>query len=133
MSKTPRAGKVHRSVITWAKAARRGATKADDLATLLEKIAEMQEPDRVLAERLHAIITSAADELGLRHLNLPSGAGHDAQELARIAPMGMIFVPSVDGISHSPKERSRPEDIASGANVLLQAVLRLDQGALERP
>jgi len=45
----------------------------------------------------------------------------------------MIFVPSVDGISHSPKERSRPEDIASGANVLLQAVLRLDQGALERP
>ena len=78
-----------------------------------------------------AIITSAADELGLRHLNLPSGAGHDAQELAHIAPMGMIFVPSVDGISHSPRERRRPGDIASGADVLLQAVLRLDQGALD--
>ena len=49
-----------------AKAARRGATKADDLATLLEKIAEMQEPDRVLADRLHAIITSAAPELAPR-------------------------------------------------------------------
>ena len=95
----------------------------------------LRPPDRpALSDaRMRAIITSAADELGLRHLNLPSGAGHDAQELARIAPMGMIFVPSVDGISHSPKERSRPEDIASGANVLLQAVLRLDQGALERP
>jgi N-carbamoyl-L-amino-acid hydrolase len=63
-------------------------------------------------------------------VNLPSGAGHDAQELARIAPMGMIFVPSVGGISHSPKEYSRPEAIAHGANVLLQAVLRIDQGAL---
>jgi N-carbamoyl-L-amino-acid hydrolase len=94
----------------------------------------LRPPDRpALSDaRMRAIITSAADELGLRHLNLPSGAGHDAQELARIAPMGMIFVPSVNGISHSPKERSRPEDIASGANVLLQSVLRLDQGALER-
>jgi beta-ureidopropionase / N-carbamoyl-L-amino-acid hydrolase len=72
-----------------------------------------------------------ADDLGLRHLALPSGAGHDAQELARIAPMGMIFIPSVGGISHSPKEYSRPEDVANGANVLLQAVLRLDQGALK--
>jgi N-carbamoyl-L-amino-acid hydrolase len=60
-------------------------------------------------------------------VSLPSGAGHDAQELARIAPMGMIFIPSVGGISHSPKEYSRPEDIANGANVLLQAVLRLDR------
>ena len=95
----------------------------------------LRPPDRpALSDaRMRAIITSAADELGLRHLNLPSGAGHDAQELAHIAPMGMIFVPSVDGISHSPKERSRPEDVASGANVLLQAVLRLDEGALERP
>ena len=43
----------------------------------------------------------------------------------------MIFIPSVGGISHSPKEYSRPEDIANGANVLMQAVLRLDRGALE--
>jgi N-carbamoyl-L-amino-acid hydrolase len=93
----------------------------------------LRPPDRpALSDaRLRAILASAADDLGLGHLNLPSGAGHDAQELARIAPMGMIFVPSVDGISHSPKEYSRPADVASGANVLLQAVLRLDQGALE--
>jgi len=93
----------------------------------------LRPPDRpALSDaRMRAILTSAADELGLGHLSLPSGAGHDAQELARIAPMGMIFVPSVGGISHSPKEYSRPADIANGANVLLQAVLRLDQGALE--
>jgi beta-ureidopropionase / N-carbamoyl-L-amino-acid hydrolase len=93
----------------------------------------LRPPDRpALSDgRVRAIVAAAADELGLRHLSLPSGAGHDAQELARIAPMGMIFVPSVGGISHSPKELSRPEEIANGANVLLQAVLRVDQGALE--
>ena len=94
----------------------------------------LRPPDRpALSDtRMRAIIASAADELGLSHLNLPSGAGHDAQELAHIAPMGMIFVPSVGGISHSPEERSRPEDIANGANVLLHTVLHLDQGAVER-
>ena len=59
---------------------------------------------------------------------MPSGAGHDAQEMARIAPMGMIFVPSVGGISHSPKEYSKPEDITHGADVLLNAVLAADRG-----
>jgi beta-ureidopropionase / N-carbamoyl-L-amino-acid hydrolase len=90
-------------------------------------------PDRpALSDpRMRDLIRSVADDLGLRHQDLPSGAGHDAQELARIAPMGMIFIPSVGGISHSPKELSRPEDIANGANVLLQTVLRLDQGALD--
>ena len=57
---------------------------------------------------------------------MPSGAGHDAQEIADICPMGMIFVPSRDGISHSPREFSKPEDIANGANVLLQSLLKLD-------
>jgi N-carbamoyl-L-amino-acid hydrolase len=86
-------------------------------------------PDRpaLTDPRMRDLIAGVADDLGLRHVSLPSGAGHDAQELARIAPMGMIFVPSVGGISHSPKEYSRPEDIANGANVLLQAVLRLDR------
>jgi len=90
-------------------------------------------PDRPALTDAHMrdLIAGVADDLGLRHLSLPSGAGHDAQELARIAPMGMIFVPSVGGISHSPKELSRPADIANGANVLLQAVLRLDQDARE--
>jgi N-carbamoyl-L-amino-acid hydrolase len=72
-------------------------------------------------------IQSSADALGLSHQRMPSGAGHDAQEIARIAPMGMIFVPSVGGISHSPREFTRPEDVAHGADVLLNAVLAADK------
>ncbi|HEX9727204.1 MAG TPA: Zn-dependent hydrolase [Gemmatimonadales bacterium] len=76
--------------------------------------------------RIRSMIAAAAQELGLTHRSLPSGAGHDAQEMARIAPVGMIFVPSAGGISHSPREFSRPEDIERGANVLLGTLLRLD-------
>ncbi|MBI3679198.1 MAG: M20/M25/M40 family metallo-hydrolase [Acidobacteria bacterium] len=53
-----------------------------------------------------------------------SSAGHDAQSMALLGPMAMIFVPSVDGISHSPRELTRWEDCARGADVLLQCVLR---------
>jgi N-carbamoyl-L-amino-acid hydrolase len=76
---------------------------------------------------VRSVITAAAADLGLSAHSMPSGAGHDAQMLARIGPMGMIFVPSVGGISHSPKEYTKPEDVANGANVLLQTILRLDQ------
>jgi N-carbamoyl-L-amino-acid hydrolase len=62
---------------------------------------------------------------------MPSGAGHDAQDMTHIAPTGMIFVPSRDGISHSPKEYTSPEDMATGAKVLLETVLAIDRGALE--
>jgi beta-ureidopropionase / N-carbamoyl-L-amino-acid hydrolase len=71
-------------------------------------------------------ITEAAQRLGLTTKLMPSGAGHDAQDMARLGSVGMIFVPSVDGISHSPREFSRPEDIINGANVLLHASLRFD-------
>ncbi|HXE90113.1 MAG TPA: Zn-dependent hydrolase [Terriglobales bacterium] len=71
-------------------------------------------------------IEQAADSLGLRHTRLPSGAGHDAQMMARLGPMGMIFVPSVGGISHSPREFSRWDQIAQGADVLLHTILALD-------
>jgi N-carbamoyl-L-amino-acid hydrolase len=72
-------------------------------------------------------IEASAAALGLKILHLPSGAGHDAASLSRIAPMGMIFVPSVAGISHSPNELTHWGDCANGANVLLQTVLRLDR------
>jgi len=75
---------------------------------------------------IRGVIAGAAQELGLRTIRLPSGAGHDAQEMARLGPVGMIFVPSVGGISHSPREYSRPGDIENGANVLLRTLLRLD-------
>jgi N-carbamoyl-L-amino-acid hydrolase len=71
-------------------------------------------------------IDGAAAALGLTRRRLPSGAGHDAQEIAHIASMGMIFIPSVGGISHAPREFSRPADIANGASVLLNAVVSAD-------
>jgi N-carbamoyl-L-amino-acid hydrolase len=77
--------------------------------------------------RIRAVIDRAAGDLGLSTRAMPSGAGHDAQDMTRLGPVGMIFVPSVNGISHAPKELSRPKDIENGANVLLQTVLALDE------
>ena len=73
------------------------------------------------------LIDDTARSLGFTTKVMPSGAGHDAQEIARIGPVGMIFIPSIGGISHSPKEFSRPQDIENGANVLLQTVLAFDE------
>ena len=78
-------------------------------------------------ERIRRFIAESAGALGLSTKTMPSGAGHDAQDMARLGPVGMIFIPSVGGISHSPREFSRPEDIENGANVLLQALLKLDR------
>ena len=69
----------------------------------------------------------APPRLGLATQRMPSGAGHDAQMMARLSPMGMIFVPSVRGISHSPLELTHWDDCARGADVLLGAVLEMDR------
>jgi len=82
-------------------------------------------------ERMRRIIAAAATSAGLTHRLMPSGAGHDAQDMTHIAPTGMIFVPSVGGVSHSPKEYTAPEDIANGVNVLLRTVLAIDGGKLD--
>jgi N-carbamoyl-L-amino-acid hydrolase len=84
-------------------------------------------------ERIRQLIEDSAEDLGLRHVHMPSGAGHDAQEIAGIAPVGMIFVPSVGGVSHAPGELTRPGDMANGANVLLQTILRIDRSGLKPP
>ena len=76
--------------------------------------------------RIRNAIDDSAKSLGFSTKLLPSGAGHDAQEIADLCPVGMIFVPSRDGISHSPREYSKPEEITNGVNVLLQTVLKLD-------
>ena len=76
-------------------------------------------------------IRAAARAAGYSTLDLPSGAGHDAQQIAHLGPIGMIFVPSRGGISHSPREYSSPEDVASGAEVLYRTILLLD-GKLNR-
>lgn len=59
---------------------------------------------------------------------MQSGAIHDSQNMSLIAPMAMIFVPSVGGISHSPKEFTKAEDMTNGANVLLQTIFSVDKG-----
>lgn len=75
---------------------------------------------------VQAAIEKAAASLSLKSMRLPSGAGHDAQAMATLGPMGMIFVPSVAGISHSPRELSRWSEIAQGADVLMATILELD-------
>ncbi len=82
-------------------------------------------------EQMRRIIAASAEGLDLSFKFMPSGAGHDAQDMAHIAPTGMIFVPSVKGISHSPKEFTSAHDMANGASVLLKTVLEIDGGALE--
>jgi N-carbamoyl-L-amino-acid hydrolase len=83
-------------------------------------------PPAIATPEVQAAIERAAAGLGLKTMRLPSGAGHDAQMMARLGPMGMIFVPSHGGISHSPHELTSWQDCANGANVLLQTVLGMD-------
>src|SRR5262245_41597507 len=84
-------------------------------------------PPAMASEDVQRAIERAAGSLGLSKRRQPSGAGHDAQMMAQLGPMGMIFVPSVGGISHSPRELTKWEDCANGANVLLAAVLEMDR------
>jgi N-carbamoyl-L-amino-acid hydrolase len=86
---------------------------------------DLEEP-ALTAPAFRETIQAAAGEAGLQTMELPSGAGQDAQNVARFAPMGMIFVPSRDGISHSPLEYSSPEQVTNGAEVLYRTILRLD-------
>ena len=70
-----------------------------------------------------AAVRAGAERLGYRHMDIVSGAGHDAVHIAGVAPTAMIFVPCEGGISHNETENAKPEDLAAGCNVLLQAVL----------
>jgi beta-ureidopropionase / N-carbamoyl-L-amino-acid hydrolase len=78
------------------------------------------------ADLIQATIEEVCQDLGLSYCYLPSRAGHDALEMGRITNMGMIFVPSQAGISHSEAEYTSPEQCAQGANVLLHTLLKLD-------
>ena len=106
------------------------------LAAFLETLAVREDVD-VAVERLVrlepvtfdagvcTLIERAATARGLKVRRMTSGAGHDAQMIARLCPAAMIFVPSRDGISHSPREHTDPEHLAAGANVLLDVASRL--------
>ncbi|NND75799.1 MAG: Zn-dependent hydrolase [Ilumatobacter sp.] len=78
------------------------------------------------------LVEQCAGELQHTTRRLPSGAGHDAQMLARVCPTAMIFTKSVGGISHNVDEYTAPEDLAAGANVLLQTMLRLTTTEFDR-
>jgi N-carbamoyl-L-amino-acid hydrolase len=79
----------------------------------------------VFDDAVVGLVEATAERLGCSTMRLPSGAGHDAQMLARICPAGMIFTPSVRGLSHNPAEHTDRADLEAGANVLLQVLLDL--------
>lgn len=105
----------------------RAAAIASETGTSIE-ITRTSHHEAALADPgIQSVIEQTAVALQLRSVRLPSGAGHDAQMAARLGPMGMIFVPSVGGISHSPEELTRWDDCARGAAVLANAVLAIDR------
>jgi N-carbamoyl-L-amino-acid hydrolase len=104
----------------------RAAAIASGTKTTIEIRQSSENPPAAAAAGVQEAIERAAGALALRAMRLPSGAGHDAQMMAQLAPMGMIFVPSVGGVSHSPKELTSWTDCANGANVLLRSILDLD-------
>lgn len=82
-------------------------------------------------KRIQDFIAASAKAAGLTFKLMPSGAGHDTQDMATITPSAMIFVPSKEGISHSPKEFTTAQDMANGATVLLQTILKIDKEGLK--
>jgi hydantoinase/carbamoylase family amidase len=84
------------------------------------------EPPVLLDPRVQGAVADAAGDLGWPLVTMPSWAGHDAKILAGVTPTGMIFVPSIRGISHSPLEKTAWEDAARGAQLLCRALERLD-------
>ena len=88
---------------------------------------EINASPALMDDKIQALIIDAANELNYSFKKMPSGAGHDAQDMAIIVPSGMIFIPSVDGISHSPKEFSSDESVYKGTNILLNTILKLDK------
>lgn len=99
--------------------AQRGITL--DIQTLTD------ETPVTFSESVVGAITRVCDAQNLNVMTMPSGAGHDAAHIARVAPAGMVFIPSRGGISHDPHEFSSPEEILLGTRVLLGALLELDQ------
>ena len=92
----------------------------------LQVIQLLDDTPGVMAPAVVEAVKDAADKLGHSHNMMPSAAGHDARIMSFVAPTGMIFVPSVGGISHSPKEYTTPEDVLAGIEVLTETVLNVD-------
>ncbi len=96
---------------------------AADLGLDLEIEDAMRLPAVAFDAACVAAVAAGAEALGLSHMEIVSGAGHDACNIAKVAPAGMIFVPCADGISHNETESATPDDCAAGCAVLLNAVV----------
>jgi len=117
-------------------AERRLASRADELASAEGVTIERRSLARFepvsFDDRVVSLVEATADRLGHRVRRLPSGAGHDAQMLARVCPTGMVFVPSERGISHNPAEHTSADDLGAGVDVLLHVIMELADGYLDR-
>lgn len=90
------------------------------------EILPLREEDPVpLDKRIIRLLQECCESRNIAYEIMPSGAGHDAMQMAKVAPAGMLFIPSRRGISHSPLEWSEPEDICLGAQLLLDSIIRI--------
>lgn len=117
----------------WARVEKRFAQIAQEENVKLACVAVQASEPALTDATIQSDIRAAARAAGYTALDLPSGAGHDAQDIAHLAPIGMIFVPSRGGISHSPREYSSPDDVANGAEVLYRTVLLSDERLNRKP
>jgi len=117
----------------WARIEKRFAEIAREENVKLDCVPLQADEPALTDPAIQNDIRAAARAAGYSTLDLPSGAGHDAQQIAHLAPIGMIFVPSRGGISHSPREYSSPEDVANGAEVLYRTILLLDSRLHPKP
>ena len=107
---------------------KRAAFIAKDFKTTIRFLRQPNESKPALTNKaLQQTINKSAKDLGFSTKFMQSGAGHDSQHMASIAPAAMLFIPSIGGISHSPKEFSTSTDMTNGANVLLQTILAIDK------
>lgn len=141
---TPNAGPIIPAQVTFTIDARHPDPKAaaqmyaahDDIIAKVAQARDLKTQQRILIDLpacpsdagLVATCLAAADAAGIQTLTMPSGAGHDAQQMAMICPVAMIFVRSKDGRSHTPEEYSTPEDIAAGIDILTGTLHRLAYG-----
>ncbi|WP_026584363.1 Zn-dependent hydrolase [Bacillus sp. J33] len=106
----------------------RFAEKLADERSLKLTVTELQRVEPVQCDQeVQNAIKESIEEIGEEVISLPSGAGHDAMQFKNRFPVGMIFVKSVNGISHNPKEFSLEEDIEKGANVLYRTLIKIDK------
>jgi N-carbamoyl-L-amino-acid hydrolase len=98
---------------------------ADEFGLGLDIESVSNVPPAPMSEDVVKAIEAASSDLGLTHTRLMSFAGHDTQSISNIMPSAMFFVPSVDGISHNPKEFTHEHDVVNAANVMLHALLNL--------